>query len=760
MNMKKITNILICVLFLAAVFAVPVMFAVLPQNDFSELEKRYLAKKPEADMQSITDGSYMEELGEYIADHFPARNFFAGLNSYYDLWSGRQLTKDYISEDGRLYAKPVVADAETVSRNVKTVNRFADSLSTYGENGIPVDLMLVPSSGYVILGEDHGRLTFTDGEIMDTVYAGVKTGTVDLRDAFSAYPDKGELYYRTDHHWTSRGAYLAASLMARKEGHELPPEGSYNKESIEPFFGSEYSGSGLWLTEPDTIELWHSENKINAVNETGAKNDGVFYRNRLEELDKYTVFLDGNHAKVTLRNISKDPSGEGEDNLLVIRDSFSNSLGCFLADAYDKVVLIDLRYYKLPLTQIIDDERISEVLIEYSCENFVSDTNISFLQADEKEPVKKNYMAPPQELTDAFFNDAKAFYFGDSVVGPLYNYCVSHSKLKETYISSNAMYMYYTALYGGGKGQFLFKGQPADIRDVLRETGSEIFIGALGCNDLATYDVYQSEQTVTEFLNMLRAEFPDLTIFMQSVMPIKNVQADFNEAEVDEFNAWLKDHAEEYGYCYIELDKYFKGSKGTLANKYMYNETHIKNEAGDLWYKELMNIENYFNFPEKYYVEYDGETDLPVSVLEEAQLLQEAEKQRDRTILDNIYDEIRNRTGNADMLEIKDALISDYFGIEPGEYKDARFYVAGNNLKADEIWIVETSNEEAAESLLGKARERIGIKAETYKVYLPEEYEIAIRGTALRNGRFVGLFISKDPKQMSDVFVSMTGSGQ
>ena len=83
------------------------------------------------------------------------------------------------------------------------------------------------------------------------------------------------------------------------------------------------------------------------------------------------------------------------------------------------------------------------------------------------------------------------------------------------------MYMYYTALYGGGKGQFLFKGQPADIRDVLRETGSEIFIGALGCNDLATYDVYQSEQTVTEFLNMLRAEFPDLTIFMQSVMPIK-----------------------------------------------------------------------------------------------------------------------------------------------------------------------------------------------------------------------------------------------
>jgi len=760
MNMKRFTNILICVLFLASVFSVPVLFAVLPKKDFSELEKRYLAKAPEADVQSIASGSWMEELGEYIADHFPARNFFAGLNAYYDLWSGKQPVKDYIAEDGRLYEKPVTVNGENISRNIKTVNRFADSLSTYGENGIPVELMLVPSSGYVILGEDHGRISFTDGEIMDTVYSGVKTGTVDLREAFRAYQDKGELYYRTDHHWTSKGAYIAASMLAGKEALALPPEESYTKESIRPFYGSEYSGSGLWLTEPDTIELWHSQNSINASNETGTKNDGVFYRERLEELDKYTVFLDGNHAKVTLRNISKDPSGEGENNLLVIRDSFSNSLGCFLADAYDKVVLIDLRYYKLPLTEVIDNEKISSVLIEYSCENFVNDTNISFLQADEKEPVKKNYMAPPQELTDAFFNDAKAFYFGDSVVGPLYNYCVSHSKLKETYISSNAMYMYYTALYGGGKGQFLFRGQPADIRDVLRETGSEIFIGALGCNDLATYDVQVAEQTAAEFLNMLKAEFPDLTIFMQSVMPIKNVQADFNQAEVDEFNAWLKEHSEEYGYCYIELDKYFKGSMGTLANKYMYNETHIKNEAGGLWYEELMNTENYFNFPEKYYVEYDGETDLPLSVLEEAQILEETEKQRERTKLDYIYDEIRNATGISDMLEIKDMLISDYFGIQPGEYKDARFYIAGNNLKADEIWIVETANEEEAEKLLGKALERINIKAETYRVYLPEEYERAIRGTALKNGRFVGLFIGDDPGQMKDIFISMTGSGQ
>ena len=164
-------------------------------------------------MQSITDGSYMEELGEYIADHFPPETSSRGSTHIMTSRSGRQLTKDYISEDGRLVRQnPVVADTETVRRNVKTVNRFADSLSTYGEqNGIPVDLMLVPSSpGYVILGEDHGRLTFTDGEIMDTVYAELKREQSISEMLSARIRIKGELYYRTDHHWTSRGAYLAA----------------------------------------------------------------------------------------------------------------------------------------------------------------------------------------------------------------------------------------------------------------------------------------------------------------------------------------------------------------------------------------------------------------------------------------------------------------------------------------------------------------------------------------------------------------------
>ena len=101
---------------------------------------------------------------------------------------------------------------------------------------------------------------------------------------------------------------------------------------------------------------------------------GVFYWERLEEADKYTVFLDGNHSLVRIHN----PAAEGK--LLVIRDSFSNCLGCFLAESYGEVVLVDLRYYKQPVSELADLEQFDSILVCYSIGNFLTDANILWLR--------------------------------------------------------------------------------------------------------------------------------------------------------------------------------------------------------------------------------------------------------------------------------------------------------------------------------------------------------------------------------------------
>ena len=144
---------------------------------------------------------------------------------------------------------------------------------------------------------------------------------------------------------------------------------------VPDFRGSTYSRSALWLFPGDTIELWQGSDQLTVANaETEGVHEGIFYWERLEEADKYTVFLDGNHSLVRIQN----PEKTGK--ILVIRDSYSNCLGGFLAQSYGEVVLVDLRYYRQSVSQLVREEAIDDVLVCYSCANFLTDTNLVLLK--------------------------------------------------------------------------------------------------------------------------------------------------------------------------------------------------------------------------------------------------------------------------------------------------------------------------------------------------------------------------------------------
>ena len=143
----------------------------------------------------------------------------------------------------------------------------------------------------------------------------------------------------------------------------------------EGFQGSTYSRSALWLTPPETIAMWKGSDQLTVTNgETEGVHQGIFYLERLEEADKYTVFLDGNHSIVRVHN----PGKQGK--LLVIRDSYSNCLGGFLAESYGEVVLLDLRYYRQNISQLVQQEGFDNILVCYSCANFLTDTNLVLLR--------------------------------------------------------------------------------------------------------------------------------------------------------------------------------------------------------------------------------------------------------------------------------------------------------------------------------------------------------------------------------------------
>ena len=367
------SDILTCVLFCGFLFAMLALYLALPRQEFSEKEKRYLAEPPKLTWKNLSSGKFGEDVESWLADHIPGRDFLVGLNAYADKLAGRQVTKDiYVTEDGFLVEAPGTWDPRQVDKNMAAINGFAEKA------GKQVDLMIVPSAGFCLEDTVQGLADpYADSQMIRDIYAmaGEQVECIDLIGAFTEVQDPKALFYRTDHHWTSRGAYAAYRDYMAVKGRESLEESDFSVTSVEGFYGSTYSRSGLWLMEGESIELWDSGLEFTVTNGDSDKVSGsLFYPERLEELDKYTVFLDGNHSSVRVEN----PVGTGK--LLVIRDSYSNCLGTFLANSYETVVLIDLRYYKEPLTELLAQEEFDDVLVCYSLGNFLTDANIVWLR--------------------------------------------------------------------------------------------------------------------------------------------------------------------------------------------------------------------------------------------------------------------------------------------------------------------------------------------------------------------------------------------
>ena len=368
---KKNGDLLLTLLFCAFLGGMLLLFLLLPQAAFSEREKRYLAKAPEMSTETLRSGRFGEESDAWCADHLPGRDFFVSLNAHALRLANLQVTQPiYVGESGRLYERPVVHDPAVIRRNMEAINAFAESV------GQDVDLLLVPSAGFLLREDIRGLAdAYPDDEVIAAAHAlaGERVRPLDLLPVFRAAADPAALYYRTDHHWTSLGAYLAADFYTARTGHSLPAAEDYSVTREAGFQGTTYARACLWETPAETLELWDSGGQYEVrFSEREGSYDRLFFRDRLTEADKYPVWLDGNHPLVRIRNL--DPAAGGR--ILVIRDSYANCMGCFLADAWREVVLADLRYYRQPLSELCREEDFDQILVLYSVGNFMTDSNI------------------------------------------------------------------------------------------------------------------------------------------------------------------------------------------------------------------------------------------------------------------------------------------------------------------------------------------------------------------------------------------------
>ena len=373
--MKKLYSVLPMLVFLVFLAVMTLLLLFGPKRDFSVNEKRVLAGTPDFSLSAILKGETQKQLESFTSDQVPGRDFFVGVNAYWTLATGRNGAQDiYYGKDGYLINAPKPFNKDLLETNLTRFDEFA------AKTGLPADLIMVPTTGYVMadkLPAVHGD--YHDDAIYDlAAETAERLNLIDVRETLKDGAKQGQVCYRTDHHLTSFGNYLLAGAYQAATGGQ-GYEAEYDDISVyDGFYGTTWSGSGYWLVPPDAVEVWDSGLPVTVTLDDGAglvkTADSLFFPQHLDDLDKYPVFLDGNHALVTIEN----PDAPG-GSVLVIRDSYAHCFATFLAARYKTVYLVDLRYYRTSVSDFLAEHPADRLLVLYGVDNLLTDNNSAWL---------------------------------------------------------------------------------------------------------------------------------------------------------------------------------------------------------------------------------------------------------------------------------------------------------------------------------------------------------------------------------------------
>lgn len=369
--MSKKYALFITALFCVFIFGFGAALFILPDRAFSEQENRYLAQLKAPTWETVRSGKFMEDFEDYVVDQFPLRDQWIQLKAAGEVALGKQENnKVYFGTDGQTlfaqYTKPTLDD---LTRRVEYVNQLGENVD------VPVYFALIPDKSYVWadrLPANAPRVD--DGSVLEEAQGLCGSGVnwIDLSGALSG----DDVFYRTDHHWTTMGAYQGyVALMEALGSEAIRPEGAPALVS-DHFYGTTWSSSGAGWVKPDEMYTWVSGEGLNITSyRDGTPADAQLYdKSFLEKKDKYSMFLGGNQPLCVIEN----PNAQG-GKLLVIRDSYSDSLAPFLSQSYQEVHLYDLRYNRNSLKAYIQDNEIDQVLVLYSNANFATDANLGLL---------------------------------------------------------------------------------------------------------------------------------------------------------------------------------------------------------------------------------------------------------------------------------------------------------------------------------------------------------------------------------------------
>ncbi len=335
--MKENTKNKITVFLMAGVLLVLALICWFkPAEEYSDSERRALAKFPELNKETILSGRFMKDFETYTLDQFPMRDLLRGVKSFSTLYLFREKEiNDLYVENGYVIKAEYPLSQPMLDNAAKKFQSIYEKYLQGTDTNIY--LSIVPDKNY-FAGEDTGRLTMDYSEMATSL-----TGQLPFMQYLDLFDClKLNDYYYTDTHWKQENLLFAAQTLAN--GMEVPISTEYDlKEVPEAFYGVYYGQLALPV-KPDKIKYLTNnilENCVVTNYDTGMPVVSPMYDlSKAISKDPYELFLCGNSALITIEN----PNALTSKELIVFRDSFGSSMVPLLATGYSKVTLVDIRY--------------------------------------------------------------------------------------------------------------------------------------------------------------------------------------------------------------------------------------------------------------------------------------------------------------------------------------------------------------------------------------------------------------------------------
>lgn len=374
---KHIKNILPVLVFAAVIFGLGTVGITAEEKPYSTTEKRELATRPKLKWKTVKNGKFQEKYEASLSDQFPARDAWVQLQTAAMRLIGKQESNGvYFGADGYLLEHYEAQDFEEkqTEQNIEALADFVELM----QKKMRVSVMMVPTKTWLLQEKlPMFAPTYQEQLFFDRLQSALGTQAdqvlVPVARQLAAHTDE-EIYYRTDHHWTTLGAWYGYEAYAAHLGKDLQRARQKKVFSSvsDSFYGSGYAKVHQ-ANQPDTICAYEPKLPLEVVYNMGEKQSQSLYEpSALDTDDAYSYFTGGNQAIIEITGGEKNGQ-----TLLVIKDSFANCMLPFLAEDYERVVVADLRQLNVDSVQLVEMFEPTELLILYNSAQFASD--IDFL---------------------------------------------------------------------------------------------------------------------------------------------------------------------------------------------------------------------------------------------------------------------------------------------------------------------------------------------------------------------------------------------